>query len=125
MTGLYFYDNQVVDIAKPLKPSARGELEITDRQPSLSGATAARRADHGARLCLARHRHARAACWRPSQFIATLEQRQGLKIACPEEIAWRQGFIDDDAAARELAEPLAKNGYGQYLLQLLDGEVVR
>ena len=117
VTGLYFYDDQVVDLARDLKPSARGELEITDLN----------------RLYLERGQlgveiMGRGYAWLDTgthdslldagQFIATLEQRQGLKIACPEEIAWRQGWIDD-AALERLAAPLAKNGYGQYLQRLL------
>jgi hypothetical protein len=117
VTGLYFYDEQVVRHRRGIKPSPRGELEITDVNRALPGARAARRADHGPRLRLARHRHPRRLL-EASQFIQTLEKRQGLKVACPEEIAWRKGWID--AASWSAGQPLAKNGYGQYLLRMLD-----
>ena len=117
VTGLYFYDNQVVNIAKSIRPSARGELEITTvndvylQQGQLSVQMMGRGyawLDTGTYDSLLD----------AGQFIATLERRQGLKIACPEEIAWRRGFIDD-AQLDRLAQPLAKSGYGQYLRQLL------
>ena len=121
VTGLYFYDAQVVELAKRLQPSVRGELEITDLN----------------RLYLEQNQlhveiMGRGYAWLDTgthdslldagQFIATLERRQGLKIACPEEISWRHGWIDAAQLIR-LAQPLAKNGYGQYLLRLLQEKV--
>ncbi|PHV07719.1 glucose-1-phosphate thymidylyltransferase [Janthinobacterium sp. BJB412] len=122
VTGLYFYDQQVCDIAASIRPSARGELEITDVN----------------RVYLERQQlnvelMGRGMAWLDtgtheslldaSQFIATIEKRQGLKVACPEEIAYRKGYIDA-AQLRKLAEPLKKNNYGQYLLQILEDKVI-
>lgn len=122
VTGLYFYDHQVCDIAASLKPSPRGELEITDvnrvylEQGQLQVQTLGRGyawLDTGTHDSLLEAGH----------FIATIEKRQGLKIACPEEIAWRNGWIDA-SQLEALAAPMKKNGYGQYLLRLLVEEKV-
>ncbi|QNB09400.1 glucose-1-phosphate thymidylyltransferase RfbA [Herbaspirillum frisingense] len=117
VTGLYFYDNQVVDIARTIRPSARGELEITDINRS-----------YLARGQLQVELMGRGIAWLDTgtheslldagQFIATIEKRQGLKVACPEEIAYRRGYIDALQLER-LAEPLKNNAYGKYLFQLL------
>lgn len=117
VTGLYFYDNQVCDIADSIQPSARGELEITDVNRS-----------YLERNQLQVELMGRGIAWldtgthdsllEAGQFIATIEKRQGLKVACPEEIAYRRGYIDA-AQIEKLAAPLKKNAYGQYLLQLL------
>ena len=123
VTGLYFYDNQVVDLAHNLEPSPRGELEITDlnrlylEQGSLNVEIMGRGyawLDTGTHDSLLE----------AGQFIATIEKRQGLKVACPEEIAFRQGWITTEQL-EALAHPLAGNGYGQYLLRLLKGKVFR
>jgi glucose-1-phosphate thymidylyltransferase len=117
VTGLYFYDNAVVDIARDLRPSARGEYEITDVN-----------LEYLRRGRLRMKVLGRGMAWldtgtpdslqEASSFVETLEKRQGLKIACPEEIAWRMGFIDE-AQVRALAEPMRMNAYGQYLLDIV------
>lgn len=118
VTGLYFYDNQVLDLARTLKPSARGELEITDlnllylAQKQLKVIRLSRGMawlDTGTSLALLQ----------AANFIQILEERQGLKVACPEEIAWRMGFISSEELER-LASPLQSSGYGQYLLAILN-----
>lgn len=121
VTGLYFYDKNASELAKSLKPSARGELEITDlnRMYLQQGLLKVEIMGRGyAWLDTGTHESLLDA----SQFIATLENRQGLKVACPEEIAYRQRWIDAAQLTR-LAQPLMKNGYGQYLLRLLKEKV--
>ena len=121
VTGLYFYDAHVVELAKALQPSPRGELEITDlnkRYLEKSALNVQLMGRGYAWLDTGTHDSLLEA----GQFIATIEQRQGLKVACPEEIAWRNHWIDDAQVSR-LAQPLLKNGYGQYLLRCLKGDV--
>jgi glucose-1-phosphate thymidylyltransferase len=116
--GLYFYDNEVVEIASKLKPSARGELEITDvnREYLMYGNLRVELLGRGfAWLDTGTHESLLEAC----TFIETIEKRQGLKVACVEEVAYRMGYIDTDQV-RRLAQPLEKTGYGQYLFQILD-----
>ena len=117
VTGLYFYDEQVVEVAKSIQPSARGELEITDVNLAYLG-----------RDELEVKRLARGTAWldtgtpdamlEAAHYIQTLEKRQGMRVGAPEEVAWRAGWIGDEALER-LAQPLRKSGYGEYLLQLL------
>ena len=120
VTGLYFYDNAVLDIARELRPSARGEYEITDVNMEYLRRGELRMSILGrgmAWLDTGTHESLHDA----SSFIETIEKRQGLKVACPEEIAWRMGFIDVEQV-RRLAHPLRKNSYGQYLLTMLESE---
>ena len=122
VTGLYFYDSHAVELAKSLKPSPRGELEITDLNRCYleQGQLNAEIMGRGyAWLDTGTHESLLEA----SQFIATLENRQGLKVSCPEEIAFRQGWIDAEQL-QTLAQPLGKNGYGQYLLRVFKENVV-
>ena len=117
VTGLYFYDGRAVEFAKNLKPSERGELEITDlnRLYLEDGTLSVELMGRGyAWLDTGTHNSLLDA----AMFVRITEERQGLKICCPEEIAWRQGFIDD-AALEALAAPLRKSGYGEYLFELL------
>jgi glucose-1-phosphate thymidylyltransferase len=120
LTGLFFYDNQVVDIASGLKPSERGELEITDvnaeylRRNQLRVETMSRGT---AWLDTGTHE----ALQQATSFVEIIEQRQGLRVCCPEEIAYRMGYIDAEQVAR-LAEPMKESGYGRYLLELVESE---
>lgn len=123
VTGLYFYDNQVLDIASNIRPSPRGELEITDvnriylEMNQLEVSVLGR--GH-AWLDTGTHETLLEA----SSFIETIERRQGLKVACPEEIAWRMGYISSEKL-KQLADPLSKNNYGLYLLGLLEERILR
>ncbi|MCA1861379.1 glucose-1-phosphate thymidylyltransferase RfbA [Janthinobacterium sp. HSC-3S05] len=121
VTGLYFYDKDIADIAASIKPSERGELEITDvnRVYLNRGTLKVERMGRGmAWLDTGTHESLLEA----GQFIATIEHRQGLKVACPEEIAYRKGYITA-TQLEQLAQPLKKNGYGQYLLRLLNDKI--
>jgi glucose-1-phosphate thymidylyltransferase len=118
VVGLYFYDNEVVSIARDLEPSPRGELEITDvnreylRRGKLRVGVLGRGTawlDTGTFTSL----------MQAAEFVRVIEERQGFRIGSPEEVAWREGFIDD-AGLRAVAEPLVKSGYGEYLMSLLD-----
>jgi glucose-1-phosphate thymidylyltransferase len=118
VTGLYFYDQRVVEMAEMLKPSPRGELEITDlnRLYMLRGQLQLEKLGRGvAWLDTGTHD----SLLQAAQFIQTIQARQGLMVACPEELAFRKGWIDGEHL-RLLAEPLGKTNYGQYLLQLLE-----
>jgi len=119
--GLYFYDQRVVDIARSIKPSARGELEITEVN-SRYLATAALHVQVIGRGTAWLDTGTHESLLQAGTFIQTIEERQGLKIGCPEEISWRMGWIDETQVER-LAEPMKKNSYGQYLLQILRTQV--
>ena len=115
--GLYFYDNDVVEIARNLKPSARGEYEITDvnKEYLKQGRLKVQRMDRGTAWL---DTGTFASLMQAGQYVQVIEERQGLKIGCIEEIAWRMGFIDD-AQAEQIAQPLVNSGYGKYILNQL------
>ena len=118
MTGLYFYDNEVVDIAPRLQPSARGELEITDvNRHYLERASCTSRSSGAASAWLDTGTHESLA--QAANFIQAIEERQGLKVACLEEIALRMGYIGTDEV-RRTAQGMRQTGYGQYLLRLIE-----
>ncbi|HJY77277.1 MAG TPA: glucose-1-phosphate thymidylyltransferase RfbA [Burkholderiales bacterium] len=118
VTGIYFYDNQVVNIAASLRPSARGELEITDVNRAYLGRGELDVVPMGRGMAWL-DTGTNESLLEAAQFIETIERRQGLKVACPEEIAYRMGFVSAEAL-RELAKPLAKSGYGEYLLRVVE-----
>jgi glucose-1-phosphate thymidylyltransferase len=120
VVGLYFYDNDVIEIARGVKPSARGEIEITDvnREYLRRGKLRVGVLDRGTAWL---DTGTFDSLMQAAEFVRVIEERQGLRIGSPEEIAWREGFIDDDAL-RALAEPLVKSGYGEYLISLLERE---
>jgi glucose-1-phosphate thymidylyltransferase len=120
VVGLYFYDNDVVEIARGIAPSARGEIEITDvnREYLSRGKLRVGVLDRGTAWL---DTGTFDSLMQAAEFVRVIEERQGLRIGSPEEIAWREGFIDD-AALRALAEPLVKSGYGRYLIGLLEGD---
>ncbi len=118
VVGLYFYDNDVVEIARNVTPSARGEIEITDvnREYLRRGKLRVGVLDRGTAWL---DTGTFDSLMRAAEFVRVIEERQGLRIGSPEEVAWREGFIDD-AGLRALAEPLVKSGYGEYLIRLLE-----